>query len=160
MIYAIINHTQAGAIVIYDNTSISKSIQSFYEFVPPTQGTKLLPVPKLDSTRFSFSQFPVKTPAMTLGKVSEQPLKYSVPTPLCLVGSDKTSLKWLQVNYQYLTKIATTCLLVEVATKQQFTSIQKNYPNIDFVAVSASDIAVQLNLKHYPVLIYQKEVIQ
>jgi integrating conjugative element protein (TIGR03765 family) len=51
-------------------------------------------------------------------------------------------------------------MLINVKTEQQFKKIQAFLPNNQILAMSGDDVARQLNIRHYPVLITSKGVEQ
>ena len=124
-----------------------------------------LPVPKaIKNFNPDKNRYPIETPELTPGKVKNHQLEQKPPVSLgvqfAIVGYDKYSWKWLQKNRTRFEKTGTTILVVNVKTPKQLQAIRDLMSKNAVDAVPGSDIAKQLQLKHYPVLISDKGVTQ
>lgn len=96
---------------------------------------------------------PVRSERLTPGTVPPRTLDLPAITPLFLVGQDLASLDWLSRHAQALRDLGASGLAVEVADVQALRRIQAAAPGVNIWPVSGDDIAEQLKLEHYPVLI-------
>lgn len=152
-------NTSANPIVIYDNNRVSKPIKPYLPFKKPSKAeisNTVLTSLKPANINFNnlTNRFPINTSNMNVGRVKKRTIKYAPNRAICLLGYDEASLGWLRRNYKFLTSINTICFVVNVKTKDEFKTLESNFSNLQFQAMSADDIATQLQLKHYPVLIY------
>lgn len=129
------------------------------------QDISKLPVPKpIKNFNPDNNRYPINTPELTPGKVKNHQLEQKPPVSLgaqfAIVGYDKYSWKWLQQNRTFFEKTDTTILVVNVNTPEQLKAIRDLMTKNAVDAVPGSDIAKQLKLKHYPVLISDKGITQ
>jgi len=105
--------------------------------------------------------FPVTTPGMKPGKVDSRAL--SVPhfqTPLFIIGSDTLSSQWLITRVEELKALNAIGMLVEAKSIKELQEIRALAKGLRINAVSGQDIAEQLKLTHYPVLISKQGIEQ
>ncbi|WP_019590501.1 PFL_4695 family integrating conjugative element protein [Thioalkalivibrio sp. ALE20] len=101
---------------------------------------------------------PVETPELSLG-VLEGDFSHAhdrlqhLPRPLCLVGSDDTSLQWLEKNRDALMSAGTVCMLVEAETRDDLERVREVSRGLPIELSPASSIAERLGLEVYPVVI-------
>ena len=154
----------ASPIVIYDNQKQSKSITPYLPFEKPKLDEKQLKssLPKPNNINFNNlkQRFPIITSNMQVGHVAKRSIQYAPNRALCLLGDDEVSINWLKRNYQFLKQINTVCLFVNIKSQKRFTILQTQFKAIEFQAISVNDIADQLGLIRYPVLIYQGSIEQ
>lgn len=81
-------------------------------------------------------------------------------TPICVVGYDQLSLRWLQENSQLLSQAGAVCMLAKAERTEQIVAIQKAAKDVTIQPVSARSLAEQVGLKYYPALIYNGWVAQ
>ncbi len=141
-------------VIIYDSGNTIDA-QQFYPFEKPQINDILLPEVNIPPQ----NRFPIITKEMSVGKINTKTIKYNIPKPICIIGYDDTSKYWLQQNSKILTKLGALCFVVNVSTKKQLAELQ-NLINVNMQAVLGSDFAKYLNIKHYPLLIYNKKVQQ
>lgn len=109
------------------------------------------------------AQWPLNT-YLTFGKFSPRPLPKSmgglIETPIFLIGSDRQSQAWLLKKKPELIAIGAKGILIESPNNKRFLQIKSMAKPLIMNAMSIDDIAVQLNLNHYPVLISTKGITQ
>jgi integrating conjugative element protein (TIGR03765 family) len=105
--------------------------------------------------------FPVKTDNLTSGKIesSYKPLP-QVQMPVFLIGDDSYSRCWLKQHRNELLKLNALGLLVDVETEENYRVIVGIGQGLPIVPMSGADIASNLGIKHYPVLISQQGIEQ
>lgn len=97
---------------------------------------------------------PIRTPSMSPGKVTLR--THRIPhfqVPLFIVGSDRLSKDWLQQRKDDLTAVNAVGLLVAAETERDINDMMALAEDLWLFAASGEDIAAELNLRHYPVLI-------
>ncbi len=131
----------------------------------PIPGIPSLPltvpaVPQVDPAQtaqdFVGRLFPVHTPELSPGPVATQAVNLSMPTPVFLIGEDKASQDWLDRYRERLQQIQATGLVVEVSSLEAFAQLKAKAGNLPLAPVSGTELAKQLGLSHYPVLITQR----
>ena len=146
--------------VIYDSgdtlsiTPYKKRVQP--ETRPPT---KIKPIPKHPITLSP--NFPITTPQLSPKIVA--PRSISLPhlqTPIFIIGSDTFSRQWLQERKDELMNVGAVGLLVEAESLEALKSMQVLGDGLHITAVPGQDIARQLGIKHYPVLISRTAIEQ
>lgn len=100
-------------------------------------------------------RFPIKSKQLKPGRVQSRRWDSArfMTTQMALLGYDRLSVKWLQKNKKKLEHEQTLILVVNVQTQEQFNKIRTFLPNNTVQAMSGDDIARQLQIQHYPVLI-------
>ena len=98
---------------------------------------------------------------MTPGILS--PKAFDIPhiqTPLFLLGSDSLSKDWLIKHQQTLMGVGAIGLLVQAEDFNDVAAIRALGKGLMIFPASADDLAEQLNLHYYPVLISKSGVEQ
>ena len=108
------------------------------------------------------NRLPIVSKLLTPGRVKSRQWKRQafMGTTIALIGYDKASVKWLRLKKKQLQTQGTVIMMVNVKTEQQFKKVQTFLPQNQILAMPGDDVARQLNLKHYPVLITSKGVSQ
>jgi len=108
------------------------------------------------------NRLPMVSKLLSPGRV--QPRKWNVPlfvqTTVALVGDDRVSMQWLKRKKTRLEKLETTIMMVNVKTEQQVKQVQAYFPNNQVLVMPGDDVARQLKIRHYPVLITAKGISQ
>ena len=156
---------QAELIEIADHGGLSPSL--YYERITkddPEENTPMgqpLNSDQVDQYALK-NRLPIQSKLLTPGRV--KPRKWQqqafMGTSIALIGYDKASVKWLKLKKKQLQQQGTVIMLVNVKTELQFKKIQAFLPNNQILAMSGDDVARQLNIRHYPVLITSKGVEQ
>lgn len=106
-------------------------------------------------------QAPVSTTRMRPGKVYAQRLfQLQNHRPFFILGSDPASLRWLQARKEHLVNLNAVALIVSVPSAEQLTQLRARLAPLDSQLVSGDELALQLNLDRYPVLIHRGEALQ
>lgn len=124
-------------------------------------GNEELPKSFIDKNKAFIPQFPITTPAMSPKIIEPMPL--SVPylqVPLFIIGNDHLSKHWLSLRKQELIRMGAVGMLVEAATIKEVDAMKRLGEGLPIYPASGRDIAVQLGLKHYPVLISRNGIEQ
>lgn len=108
------------------------------------------------------NRFPIHSKLLSPGRVKAQ--KWQQPafmsTTIALIGYDNASFKWLRKNRKKIVTQGTMIMVVNVKSQQQFKKIQNIFPGNQMLAMSGDDVARQLKISHYPVLISSKGISQ
>ncbi|WP_020406856.1 PFL_4695 family integrating conjugative element protein [Hahella ganghwensis] len=107
------------------------------------------------------SYLPVHTPELTFGEVEPREGYFSnVSRPICVIGSDLNSLKWVQIQLDYLKTINAFCWLVEAETVDDLKRVKAHTDGLQVIPVKGSVLVEMFDLQHYPVLITQRQIVQ
>lgn len=87
--------------------------------------------------------------ARNLAKVG---FKFPVARPVCVLGSDDYSKRWLQVNYAVLLSSGALCYVIEAQNEAAVDAIKALAPNLPIAGV-ADGAFVAAGLRGYPALI-------
>ena len=99
-------------------------------------------------------RLPVVTLNLSPGRVQSRPGKYPyLSFPLFIVGYDSLSITWLQEHQEKLKAYSALGLAVNVQTEQQLNKLQQAAGGIKIVPVPGTELAKDLSIKHYPVLV-------
>ena len=96
---------------------------------------------------------PIRSPALTPGRVGPQSIKRPFARPFFLIGSDAFSREWLRAHRDRLAEIGAVGMLVEAQTLDDLRAIAAIAERLPILPASANDIAEALGLSHYPVLV-------
>ena len=156
---------QAELIEIADHGGISPSI--YYERITKDDPEKNAPMGQpFNSAQVAQyalkNRLPIQSKLLTPGRVKARKWQRQafMGTSIALIGYDKASVKWLKRKKKQLQAQTTVIMLVNVKTEQQFKKIQAFLPSNQILAMSGDDVARQLNIRHYPVLITSKGIEQ
>ena len=108
------------------------------------------------------NRLPIQSKLLTPGWVQSHQWKRQafMTAAIALVGYDKASIQWLKMKKKRLEKQGAMIMVVNVKTELQFKKIQAFLPDNQVLAMSGDDVARQLKIKHYPVLITSKGIEQ
>ncbi|MFW0756417.1 integrating conjugative element protein [Pseudomonas sp. H11T01] len=96
---------------------------------------------------------PVRSSQLSPGPITPRTLNMPGLQPFFLVGGDPQSLTWLRQRSAGLRDIGAVGLAVEVADTQSLARIRAAAPGLTILPVNGNEIAVRLQIEHYPVLI-------
>ena len=143
----------AAPTVIYDAGN-TESIASYTDIIKIYNPKKKLPLKV-------FNPLPIVTPNLTPGLVTKRTINQPyLSNPMFIFGSDPFSLKWLQNNKPLLQRINAIGILVNVETEEQLKRIVIMGKGLKIIPAPAVDLAKQLKLTHYPVLISKQHIEQ
>lgn len=157
--------TEAAPVVIYDagGEPLAPILNRLFEdesetnSKPPIQSAQ---VAQQHSVPF---ELPIKTPEMSPGRVTPRAINQPYMTrPLFLIGTDRLSQQWFIQNRVKLGELNAAGMIIQADTTEELQAIARisNGYNLQIMPASASDIAHQLKLKHYPVLIWKNGIEQ
>ena len=108
------------------------------------------------------NRLPIVSQLLSPGRVQSRKWQRQafMGTTIALIGYDKASIKWLKLKKAQLQSQGTVIMVVNVNTEQQFKKLQTFLPKNQVLAMSGDEVARQLNLTHYPVLITSSGVSQ
>ena len=120
------------------------------------------PLSQAQITQLAKQRFPIKSKHLKPGRVHARRWDSArfMTTQMALLGYDRLSVKWLQKNKKKLEQEQTVILVVNVQTPAQFNKIRALLPNNTVQAMSGDDIAKQLQISHYPILINARGIEQ
>lgn len=96
---------------------------------------------------------PVRSSQLSPGQITPRILNMPGLQPFFLVGGDPLSLTWLRQRAAGLREMGAAGLAVEVADSDALRQIRAAAPGITILPVSGNEIAIRLQIEHYPVLI-------
>lgn len=99
-------------------------------------------------------QYPVVTKSMRpSGRHSTVHRAHTGSGNVFLIGTDFYSTSWLRKNHAQLIQLGARGIVVNVPNAQSFARLKQFANGLPLVAASVEDLARQLNLTHYPILI-------
>lgn len=115
--------------------------------------------------RFMFSNLPVSSPSLTVGRVGPQEASgirhEMLSRPMFIIGYDPVSISWLQQNRQFLTEKKAVGLVVNVATVEEMDHLQSVAgKGILLQATNGEQMAKAINIRHYPFFVDQNGVMR
>lgn len=114
----------------------------------------LLSPPPVSHGRYGERDFiPVHSLRLKPGRVRRRVIAAPGLTPLCLIGDDSLSRRWLEARLATLRAIHAVGLIVEISSYADLSALRRLAPGVPLVPASGDDIARRLDLHHYPVLI-------
>lgn len=96
---------------------------------------------------------PVRSSQLSPGPISPRTLNMPGLQPFFLVGGDPQSLTWLRQRATELRELGAAGLAVEVTDTEALLRIRAAAPGLTILPVSGNEIAIRLQIEHYPVLI-------
>jgi integrating conjugative element protein (TIGR03765 family) len=154
-----IGGTQAELAVIYD-TGTASPISDFVK-APRLAVPEGLPEINLQAgDGFAAQLFPVHTPGLTPGDINPQRIQLLLPQPFFMVGCDSRSKQWLGRYQGRLTQIGAVGLVVEAESLAEFQALAAVAQGLRLSPVSAPQLAKQLGISHYPVLVSASRIEQ
>ena len=120
------------------------------------------PLSQAQIAHLAKQRFPIKSKQLKPGRVQSRRWDSArfMTTQMALLGYDRLSVKWLQKNKKKLEQEQIIIMVVNVQTQEQFNKIKAFLPNNTVQAMSGDDIARQLQISHYPVLINARGIEQ
>ena len=131
-----------------------QSTLPYYEaLVPPREEPDTQPARALPRSLNEAAMLPVRTPGLTPGIVATRRIQVPGLTPFFLLGDDPHSRAWLSQQLKKLEQLNAVGLVVNVEEMSALQALRILAPGLELVPVSAEDLALRLDLHHYPVLI-------
>lgn len=96
---------------------------------------------------------PISSSQLSPGPITPRTLNMPGLQPFFLVGGDSQSLTWLRQHAVGLREMGAAGLAVEVADTESLARIRAAAPGLTILPVNGNEIAIRLQIEHYPVLI-------
>ena len=77
--------------------------------------------------------------------------------PVCIVGADDVSVRWLQINKPTLIDLNANCIVIQALNDHEVLSIRKKASPVAIAAVPLNGPLSELGVTKYPVLILSKQ---
>jgi integrating conjugative element protein (TIGR03765 family) len=97
---------------------------------------------------------------LTVGREPPRPLpdaagqpRPPLRRPLFLIGADPDSFAWLDRHAEALDQLGALGLIVQAATPAEVDGLRRRAPGVSMIVAAGDDVAVQLGIRHYPVVI-------
>ncbi|QRI92952.1 integrating conjugative element protein [Delftia lacustris] len=103
---------------------------------------------------------PVRTSEMAPGSVRPRRLAMPGLQPFFVIGDDAASRSWLRRRGRTLRERGAVGLVVNVETAEGLNQLRALGPGLTLVPVAGSDLALRLQLRHYPALITESGIEQ
>ena len=120
-------------------------------------------LPEIDlqaSDNFAAQLFPIHTPELTPGAVNPQTTRLLLPQAFFMVGCDGRSRQWLSQFQERLIQIGAVGLVVEADSLADFQALSAVAQGLRLSPAPASQLAKQLGISHYPVLVSASRIEQ
>ena len=157
--------TEAAPVVIYDagGEPLAPILKRLFEDEADTNSKSPIQSAQAAQQHSVPFELPIKTPEMSPGRVTPRAINQPYMTrPLFLIGTDRLSQQWLIQNRIKLSELNAAGMIIQADTTEELQAIARisNGYNLQIMPASATDIAHQLDLKHYPVLIWKNGIEQ
>lgn len=166
-IMALVPALQAEELTVIHHGTSAVSALRYYDSLSIESGEKAVqPLPDLNFNpellreEFIDSLFPIKS-QLSPGSVRARTISApGLVQPIFLVGYDQSSIAWLSQRSAVLQDIGATGLVVNVPNRRAMTELQQAAGNLTLTPVVADDIAQNLGITNYPVLVTQTSIEQ
>jgi integrating conjugative element protein (TIGR03765 family) len=85
--------------------------------------------------------------------------KFPVARPLCVLGSDSYSKRWLMLNAEILVRSGALCYVIEAQTPAAVDAVRRLAPKVPMAGI-ADAVFVAAGLRGYPALIDRTGVVK
>ncbi len=144
--------SMATPVELSDHGKLEQTIFGAIGDQTPKASTPLTPTRARQSV--AVKQYPVVTKSMTpSGRHSTVHRSHAGTGNVFFVGTDFYSTSWLRKNHRQLKQLGAQGIAVNVANARSFAQLKMIAKGLPLVAASVDDLARQLNIKHYPILI-------
>lgn len=140
----------AGNLIVIEDRGGASALPYYEDLGPEANGSVELEA-FLDMT--VAGAFPVRSDQLSPGREPGRPLDAPGLQPIFLVGDDPLSRRWLHERSPQLRQLQAVGLAVNVANAARLQEIRRWANDLPVLPISADDLALRLDLKHYPVLI-------
>ncbi|ANF71386.1 integrating conjugative element protein [[Haemophilus] ducreyi] len=137
-----------------------ESAVRFYEALQPDSSMVTANPNAIPATLTEADILPIVSHKLTPGHIQPVSMNLTGIQPIFLIGADNTSAQWLQDNYQQLTAMQATGLVVNVKTVDELTTLRRLAPALTILPTPGDDLAERLQLKHYPALLTESGLSQ
>ena len=149
----------ASAPVIIHDSGQTRPLAPYYSALAPEEADRPdHPADPEPGRRAPGAYLPLRTQLMSPGRVArktraEMSVMGLPAVPVFVIGADKTSLRWLSANRDQLVALGAVGLLVQAETVADLQAVARAGTGLRITPVPGDEIARQLDLTHYPVLI-------
>lgn len=144
---------EASPIVLFDSGN-TVSIAPYTDVIKVYNPKNVKPITVLNP-------FPIESPGLLPGKVIKRNIDQPyLSNPMFLIGNDEFSYRWLLKNKELLIRINAIGMLIKVKNKQELQRIAIAAKGLKIIPAPAVDLAKQLGIRHYPVLISKQFIEQ
>lgn len=148
--------SMATPVELSDHGKLEQTI--FGSVVDQTQKARTPFTPTRARQSVAVKQYPVITRSMTpSGRHPTVHRAHAGSGNVFFVGTDFYSTTWLRKNHRQLKQLGAQGIVVNVANAGSFAQLKMIAKGLPLVAASVDDLARQLNIKHYPILITEPE---
>lgn len=162
---------RAEPVVIYDsgNTVSSDKYTNFFstdiqpDFIKDGWVFNAEPKPDVETEApDSTLAFPVRTTKLTPARIESSKAQYiaSLPGPMCIVGSDPLSKKWIRRNYKALRQSNAMCIIVQANSESDAHELAMMLSGLLVNLGDGDTLADYFKIEHYPVLITERSISQ
>jgi integrating conjugative element protein (TIGR03765 family) len=102
----------------------------------------------------AISIYPVRSSALTPGKVRSRKIQATLPAPIFIVGDDAQSITWLNQHKKQLTELNAKGFVVNIKSSKNMEALQQRFSGLSLFPMPGATLAKWLHLYHYPALIY------
>lgn len=105
---------------------------------------------------------PLTTRKLHPARISrDREVNFDLDAPICIVGSDPLSLRWIEENLDGLVMIKARCWLVQARDFRDFSAVsQRLQGRVLLLPVDGDEIADYFQIANYPVVIDQRYISQ
>ena len=90
-----------------------------------------------------------------------QEVNFELDAPICVIGADPLSLRWIKANLDKLVQVKARCWLVQARNFQAFSAVSQALQGRVVMTPADGDIVADyFGLSHYPVVIDQRYISQ
>lgn len=108
----------------------------------------------------SMAVLPYSTSGMVLGKISPTQVDFDLSRPICVLGSDETSLKWVAQHREALIRMNALCWLIEATDLNDLKEVNRVTQGLSVLPLKGDLLVKNFGLTHYPALITRDEIRQ
>ena len=110
---------------------------------------------------FTSERYPILSEGITPGRIQSTAQRFShLKQPLCVVGPDDASRRWIVTHRKRLVETKSVCVLTNIENSTQHHQLSQLLLGIPHYAAPVSDLFASLAIAHYPVLISRKGIEQ
>jgi integrating conjugative element protein (TIGR03765 family) len=151
----------AAVTVIYDSGA-TRPLAPFHESLkgstPPTRPPST-GAPRLGAGDVR-TLLPIRSPGLSPGPVPARSQDRPFSRPFFLIGSDDRSRQWLMKHRDRLKEIGAVGMLVQAETLEDLRATAELAMGLPIMPASGADIAAELHISHYPVLVTSRGIEQ
>ncbi len=146
-----IDQALAQPVVIYD-TGKAHPITDFIDTPKRLPARAALPLEQAGQA-FIKQLFPIHTRTLNPGPVPARAVNLLLPQPFFIIGTDALSRQWLAQYRDRLKQLGAVGLVVDVESLDDLQSLKTLAGDLTLTPTPGAELAKQLSLTHYPVLV-------